>query len=315
METRFPLGTIGRLLYGGRGLKMGTIYHKGFKKSYQIDDGIEAENGSYEITDKLGEGGNGVVYGCIGMDGTEYAVKFLLNFSEKSKLRFDQEIDLMQHINHPHIVRYIDNGEANLYDSRQNKSVTAPFLIMEKADTNLLEKIKNNEPIHYSIYAPQFRGLCEALSELHKFAIHRDIKPENILIKGEKWLISDFGLCEYLSEEDHNDITNLNEKIGPIYWMSPEAVNKVYFGADTIGPYSDVFQLCEVFLFFLTRSYPGGMLQENARIDTTPAIKSLLLRSIANDMTVRPQNGKDLLEQFNSATLGIALQEENLVPA
>lgn len=292
---------------------MGTIYHKGFNRWYQIDDEIETGNGSYEITDKLGEGGNGVVYGCIGVDGTECAVKFLLNLNKKSKLRFDQEVDLMKYINHPHIVKYIDNGEAILFDYRKNKSVTAPFLIMEKADGNLLEIIKNKEPVHYSQYASQFRGLCEALSELHKFAIHRDIKPENILIKGEKWVISDFGLCEFLSEENHNDITNLNEKIGPIYWMSPEAVNKVYFGTDVIGPYSDVFQLCEVFLFFLTRSYPGGMLQENASINTTPAIKSLLLRSVANDMRIRPQNGKDLLEQFNSATFGIALQEKELV--
>lgn len=161
--------------------------------------------------------------------------------------------------------------------------------------------MKSNEIPEYEEYAPQFRGLCEALEVLHQFAIHRDIKPENILIKGETWVLSDFGLCSFLSPEEHQDITKLNEKVGPMFWMSPEAVDCYYFGGDKIGKYSDVFQICLVFVFVLTHQYPGGIFSTE-EINTTPLIRELILEAISNDFHKRPQDGHELVEKFNNAT-------------
>ena len=106
----------------------------------------------------------------------------------------------MKRLHHPHIIKYIDDGFIKLRENRRSfQEQQALFVIMEKADLNLKDLIvSNNLKIPYDIYAPQFRGLCEALTEIHQFAIHRDIKPENILVKGETWVLSDFGLCEFL---------------------------------------------------------------------------------------------------------------------
>lgn len=166
---------------------------------------------------------------------------------------------------------------------------------MEKADRNLLDYMKSNEKPEYEEYAPQFRGLCEALAVLHQFAIHRDIKPENILIKGETWVLSDFGLCSFLSPEDHQDITKLNEKVGPMFWMSPEAIDCYYFGGKEIGKYSDVFQICLVFVFVLTHKYPGGIFSAE-NIDTTPLIKELILEAMLLEMDDEDDNpfGEDI---------------------
>ena len=68
-----------------------------------------------------------------------------------------------------------------------NNELLEALTILEKADLNLKDFLSQTITISYDIYAPQFRGLCEALTEIHQFAIHRDIKPENILIKGVSW--------------------------------------------------------------------------------------------------------------------------------
>ncbi len=271
------------------------------RKVYNIEDEILSEHGkSYEVQERIGEGGNGAVYECINARGDIYAIKFLKHTSKKTRLRFSREISLMQKVSHPHIIRYIDHGTIEVVD--KNKNVCEfPFVIMEKADGNLVDFLKKNGTIKYQEYAGQFRGLCEALKELHKHAIHRDIKPENILIKGETWVLSDFGLCKFLDSTENKELTRINEKIGPAFWMSPEAITSFYFEKDLIGTYSDVFQMCAVFLFVLTQNYPGGIILEES-INTTPPIRKFLLSALSNDFTKRPRNGYELVECYNCAT-------------
>ena len=160
-----------------------------------------------------------------------------------------------------------------------------------------------NEILRYKIDINEiFNPSEEEIRDLYsRVNIHRDIKPENILIKGETWVLSDFGLCSFLSPEDHQDITKLNEKVGPMFWMSPEAIDCYYFGGKEIGKYSDVFQICLVFVFVLTHKYPGGFFSAED-IDTTPLIKELILEAISNDYHKRPQDGLELVEKFNNAT-------------
>lgn len=259
---------------------------------------------SYEIGDRLGAGGNGAVYECIDQSGVLYAIKFLLHFSEKSKKRFSQEISLMKRLRHPHIIKYIDDGSIQLRENKHcNQERQAMFVIMEKADINLKDFLFQTTKISYDVYAPQFRGLCEALMEIHQFAIHRDIKPENILIKGETWVLSDFGLCEFINSDEHCDITGENEKVGPIFWMSPEAVNKYYFGINEIGTYSDVYQMGMIFAFVLMKKFPGGILDESNLTETDGIIRNVILMTLANDYTKRPKNGCTLLELINNATI------------
>lgn len=259
---------------------------------------------SYEIGDRLGAGGNGAVYECIDQSGILYAIKFLLHFNEKSKKRFRQEIMLMQRLKHPHIVKYVDDGSIELKENRRSgREQQALFVIMEKADLNLKDFLSQVSKIPYDIYAPQFRGLCEALMEIHQFAIHRDIKPENILIKGETWVLSDFGLCEFLNEDEHCDITGENEKIGPIFWISPEAVNKYYFGTNEIGTYSDVYQMGMIFAFVLSKRFPGGILAGSDLTNVDEGIGNVILRTLANDYTKRPEDGGALLELINDVTI------------
>ncbi len=280
------------------------IFLNKYRYLYLEHGQIAASSGrTFEVLERIGAGGNGAVYSCIDSSGSEYAVKFLLNTSKKSEERFRRETLLMQRVHHPHLMRYIDAGSAEMVD-KNDRSYDISFMIMEKADKNLVDLLQSQQTISYEEYAAQFRGLCEALEELHHYAIHRDIKPENILIKGETWVLSDFGLCRFLdAEENLDDLTRTNEKVGPAFWMSPEAVNRAYFGENAIGPHSDVFQLCAVFTFVLTRQFPGGLIAPTDSLNTTPAIREVLVDSLAHEISARPPDGHALLERFNRATI------------
>ena len=273
-----------------------------FSRVYSAPDEILGNSGkSYELGDRIGGGGNGAVYECIDINGNILAVKFLLHFSDKIKKRFLQEVTVLKAVNHPHIIKYYDDGKVIAYDKKRNPHELY-FVIMEKADCNLVEYLKKDFPVEYDVYSGQFRGLCEALAELHKYAIHRDIKPENILVKGEKWVLSDFGLCQAVLPENRIDVTEENEKVGPAFWMSPEAVTKYYLGTSEINASSDVFQLCMVFIFVLTREFPGGIIQEADIENTTKPIKELLLSAVSHKSTNRPNDGESLLQLYNNAT-------------
>lgn len=275
---------------------------------FDVPDTIPTLSGnSYELGERIGGGGNGAVYECIDRMGNVLAIKFLLRFSQKSEARFKQETAILKKVNSPHIIKYIDEGYVTGYTVRRNNvtdvSKEILFVIMEKADCNLADFLSREKAfIPYEIYAGQFRGLCEALAELHQYAIHRDIKPENILVKGEKWILSDFGLCQALLPEERIDVTDYNEKIGPAFWMSPEAVDRHYFGSADISACSDVYQMCAIFAFVLTKHYPGGIITDQSTLNTTPEISSLILAALSNVSSLRPQDGTELLDRYNAAT-------------
>lgn len=266
---------------------------------YEIPDKIITIGGSeYEIGSRLNSGGNAVVHECLDLEGNEFAVKFLLKFSNKIEKRFEQEIEMLKTISHDHIIKYIDSGV--VFTSTEEKKIK--FIIMEKADCNLLDYVRDNPLIPYGVYAAQFRGLAEALSILHQKAIHRDIKPENILIKGEKWLISDFGLCQ-LFDDEYQEITGQKDKIGPRYWMSPEAINRTINSEDTIDKYSDVFQLCAVFWFVINKRHPAGIVSEDDWVDDDKSIFNTIHQSLSHNCTKRPQDGKELFDLIYKATI------------
>jgi serine/threonine protein kinase len=268
---------------------------------YDIPEKLEALSGEdYEIGQRINSGGNAVVHECLDSNGNELAIKFLLKHSKKIQKRFDQEIHTLKCINHEHIIKYIDSGQVSV--QIQNQSKIIKFIVMERADCNLLEFVKKMDAITYEIYAPQFRGLAQALSVLHKKAIHRDIKPENILVKGEKWLLSDLGLCQ-LYEEEYMEITGENEKIGPKFWMSPEALNNTINNTDIINSSSDVFQLCSVFWFVINKRHPTGIVTADDWINEDKSVFELIYLSLLHNYKKRPQNGAELYDLIYKATI------------
>ena len=145
----------------------------------------------YEIREKLGEGGMGVVYKAFDTRlGRMVALKVLP--PEKvadadRKRRFVQEAKAASALNHPNIITIHDIDSADGID----------FIAMEFVAGKTLDRLiprhglRLNEVLKYSVQ------IADALAAAHAAGIvHRDLKPGNVMVT-EPGLVKvlDFGLA------------------------------------------------------------------------------------------------------------------------
>lgn len=278
------------------------------REVYYVSSRIEASNGRTYVVDfeKLGNGGNAVVHKCVDyISGEEYAIKFQVSLKPKRIARFKNEITLLQDLEHDQLIKYITHGECDgkYTVQRQNRQKRIPFLIMSLASKSLKDYLQEKGKVDFTEYIAQFQGLAAALAEVHRKAIHRDIKPENILVSGETWLLSDFGLCKFLEEGDgEEDLTDDKENVGPKFWMSPEALNRTVGNKDEIMKCSDVYQLCSVFWYIVNKRHPSGVLTKEDW-SGPPHIFDVIYNSLSHDPSKRPCDGEKLLQELYEATM------------
>lgn len=123
--------------------------------------------------------------------------------------RFDIEVETLQSLSHPNIVKLIDHDREHL------------SLVTEFCRGGTLDQQPNyfGSPLD-SLLA--YRPLVEAVSEIHKLGYtHRDIKPQNIFVKKNGELVlGDFGLV-FDSGRSQPRVTSSGEKIGSTDYMPP----------------------------------------------------------------------------------------------
>ena len=269
---------------------------------FRLKSEIRTEEGHpYELEDWIGRGGNAAVFSARQrITGEECAIKFLMNTGTRNTKRFLREVKLLKTIHGDHVTIFHGTGRVTVRHNKRFKDNRLPFVVMELADCNLQDMMHKEEgPLNYERYAGQFRGLAGALAVLHGQAVHRDIKPENILIVGERWLLSDYGLCTFVNP-DEEDLTLEGQNVGPKFWLSPEAHNRRLGCGDEINAASDVFQLAAIFWYVATGRQPIGIVTED---DWTGPKKlfRLLHRSLFHDCKRRPQNGREFFTDLVDA--------------
>lgn len=276
-------------------LRRGRFFH--LKGDLQTEQGK-----AYNLEDWIDRGGNATVFKCHERaTGEERAIKFLIQPGNERLRRFCREIELLKLVASDHLIRYYGDGKVKVQHNQRAETEELRFVIMELAERNLKNLIREkNNPLDYELYAGQFRGLAKALELLHKHnAIHRDIKPENILVIGERWILSDYGLCSFVSGQD-DDITEEGQNLGPKFWLSPEARNRRMGCGDEINTASDVFQLASIFWYVATGRHPYGIVTEDDWIGSQKMF-TVLHRSLFHDFRKRPQNGAEFLREIESA--------------
>ncbi len=176
----------------------------------------------YEIVEKLGEGGMGVVYKAHDTKLDRFvALKFLpphLSRSEEDRARFVQEAQAASALNHPNILTIFE------FD----RSGEQFFIAMELVEgESLREKLDDQRskgallPLDRVLdYAQQ---IAEGLANAHdKGIIHRDIKADNLMITRDgRVKIMDFGLAKL---HGGSGITKAGAAVGTIASMSPEQI-------------------------------------------------------------------------------------------
>ncbi len=153
--------------------------------------------GRYQLLERIGEGGMGVVWRCFDLDLEEpVAIKFLRDeFAKDEGLRasFRREVKLARRVTHPNVTRMYELGrDGDLY-----------FLTMEYvAGESLYAKLAREGRLASERVATLGLGLCRGLAAAHAAGVvHGDIKPGNVLISPKRGaVLTDFGIARVLSE-------------------------------------------------------------------------------------------------------------------
>lgn len=201
---------------------------------------------NYQLIRLLGRGGMGEVYLARNKNIDQLvAVKALHpRFANSPMLRqrFKQEAVMLNSLNHPNIVKFLNFVE-NEY---------GVFLIMEYVDGYTLEEYiskKSGLIVEEKAY-PMMTEILDAFSYAHKRGIiHRDIKPSNIFLDKEGHIkILDFGIAQIMSEVNK---TQGGQSMGTPAYMSPEQV----YGQN-LDQRSDIYSLGVLFHQMLTGRAP-----------------------------------------------------------
>ena len=247
----------------------------------RILDTPDLGDGRYELGERIGEGGMGVVH--VGLDrrlDREVAIKFLrpgaLAASDVARLR--REALLLARLEHPGIVPVHDLGE--LPDG-------GVFLVMKRVRGRGLDAVvQGGVPLGERLRL--FLQLADTIAFAHAAGVlHRDLKPANVMVGtfGEV-LAMDWGVARVVAGSDATTETRsatpsegsppgtgAGTVIGTPGWMAPEQARG---DAISSGVRMDVFGLGRMLGMLLEAPGPAG-----AAARTPPAP----LRSIARRAT------------------------------
>ena len=217
----------------------------------QIGDSI----GRYELLEKIGEGGFGVVYRAEQREPVrrQVAVKVIkLGMDTKSIVaRFEAERQALALMDHPNIAHVLDGGATG---------TGRPFFVMELVRGVRITEYCEANQLSLQQRLVLFIQLCHAIQHAHqKGVIHRDLKPSNVLVTVQDGKpipkVIDFGVAKAIEEPltEKTILTNFHAFIGTPAYTSPEQAEMT--GAD-VDTRSDIYSLGVLLYELLTGVTP-----------------------------------------------------------
>ncbi|HLR34234.1 MAG TPA: Stk1 family PASTA domain-containing Ser/Thr kinase [Tissierellales bacterium] len=205
--------------------------------------------GRYEIKEKVGGGGMGIVYKArCRLLNRFVAVKVLREefvSDEQFIKNFRKESQAAASLSHPNIVGIYDVGV------EKGEEHDIHYIVMEYVDGKTLSEVikekgrlSPKETIDYSLQ------IAEALEHAHKNQIiHRDIKPHNIMVtKDGRIKVTDFGIARAATS---STLTATSSVVGSAHYFSPEQARGGFTDEK-----SDIYSLGIVMYEMITGSVP-----------------------------------------------------------
>lgn len=261
--------------------------------------------GEYDILDKIGHGGMGLVLKARQRRLKRIVALKLIKLGqlaeEQEVARFLVEARAAAHLKHPNIVAVYDVGEHQ----------GSPFFTMEYVEGQSLHKLISERPLQPQRAAIIIRKLALAVGYAHEAGIlHRDLKPQNILLdKYEEPKITDFGLAT--NAQENSQLTATGTVLGTPSYMPPEQARGKH---EEMGTWSDVYSLGATLYETLVGRPPftaatlGETLQQVMTVDPVslrslnPAVprdlETICLKCLEKSPARRYQTGNELAEEL-----------------
>lgn len=258
--------------------------------------------GEYLLHRMIGEGGMGKVFEAEErLSKRRVALKILhadLANSEHLRALFINEMAVLSHLDHPHIVRCLHCAEID------GQLVMALEFLQGKTLRQLLHEegpLAWERAIHIAMQIVQ--GLAAA-HEQKPPIIHRDLKPENIMILANQTVkIMDFGIAKVLQSLQKRT----TQTVGTLQYMSPEQID-----AEALDARSDYYNLGIILYEMLAGKPPFDSpsprellnqqcfeppppLPDEIRSRLPKGIEKLMERLLAKKAEDRPRSSQELL--------------------
>lgn len=219
----------------------------------RLRPGDPEQVGPYQIINRLGAGGMGVVY--MGTTGTRSAAikivrEFLLE-DPASRTRLSREVNALKKVRSPYVAEIVDSDIDGERAWIATNYVDGP---------SLKTLIENEGPLSEQKWFEFAQGILSALAAVHAAGIvHRDVKPSNILMSAAGPRLIDFGIS---FSNDATAVTKTGMVAGTPTWFAPEQ-----FQTNKITSAVDIFAAGSVLYFAATGKSPWG--KEDTSVATT----------------------------------------------
>jgi serine/threonine-protein kinase len=272
-------------------------------------------DGRYEVLERLGAGGVGVVYRGKQVPLSRFvAIKVMQQHAAASpewRRRFDREAKALSALAHPNVVPVTDSGIDG----------GVPYLVMELLQGRTLADLIKEGPLPpvraLEILRQTLRGLAFAHG---KGIVHRDLKPANVFLQAlpdhaDHVRLLDFGMAKFLEGSGSRSIDALT-RVGSVFgtpsYMSPEQAK-----AEPVDARADVYAAGVVLFQILAGRLPfvgdtSEQIMKGHVFDAVPSLASirpdLAIATLAQPIIERAMAKKPAARFADAASMLSALE-------